>query len=109
MPVVVFSSETKLAKMEATGLPSSTVPGRGKFGGDTIRQQILTNRRTRRKWLPNVQKKRMFSEQLDSMVQLRLTTGAMRCSASPHQCFAAFEKAAQTYVFSSLPAAIQKH
>lgn len=34
--------------------------------------------RTRRKWLPNVQNKRILSSLLGEMVPLRVTTGAMR-------------------------------
>ena len=35
--------------------------------------------RTRRMWKPNSQNKRLYSEILDKMVQLRVTTAALRC------------------------------
>ena len=37
------------------------------------------NCRTRRTWKPNVQNKRLYSEILDEMVPLRVTTYALRC------------------------------
>eukprot|EP00223_Ostreococcus_mediterraneus_P005138 CAMPEP_0174587944 /NCGR_PEP_ID=MMETSP0929-20130131/33564_1 /TAXON_ID=548131 ORGANISM="Ostreococcus mediterraneus, Strain clade-D-RCC2572" /NCGR_SAMPLE_ID=MMETSP0929 /ASSEMBLY_ACC=CAM_ASM_000573 /LENGTH=134 /DNA_ID=CAMNT_0015770027 /DNA_START=8 /DNA_END=412 /DNA_ORIENTATION=+ len=35
--------------------------------------------KTRRKWLPNAQKKRVYSELLDEMIPMRVTTHALRC------------------------------
>mmetsp|Transcript_5759 Transcript_5759/g.6617 ORF Transcript_5759/g.6617 Transcript_5759/m.6617 type:complete len:141 (-) Transcript_5759:559-981(-) len=35
--------------------------------------------KTRRTWKPNVQYKRLYSEALDRMIRLRVTTHAMRC------------------------------
>eukprot|EP00884_Botryococcus_braunii_P009833 jgi/Botrbrau1/18851/Bobra.177_2s0013.1 len=35
--------------------------------------------KSRRKWLPNVQNKRLYSEVLDDLLQLRVTTTALRC------------------------------
>ena len=47
--------------------------------------------RTRRRWLPNVQSKRLYSEILDRLVSLKVTTHAMRCidkagGARPDNC-----------------------
>ena len=36
-------------------------------------------RRTRRMWKPNVQVKRIYSETLDEMIRLRVTTHVLRC------------------------------
>lgn len=35
--------------------------------------------RTKRRWHPNVQKKKYYSEILDNTIDIRLTTAAMRC------------------------------
>lgn len=40
---------------------------------------VTTNRRTRRTWLPNAHKKRVFSEVLNEMIPMRVTTHALRC------------------------------
>ena len=40
---------------------------------------FTNNRRTRRTWLPNAHKKRVFSEVLNEMIPMRVTTHALRC------------------------------
>lgn len=40
---------------------------------------MLIINRTKRKWHPNVQKKNYFSDILETTINIRLTTAAMRC------------------------------
>lgn len=40
---------------------------------------VFNFHRTRRTWHPNVQKKKYYSEILDSTIKIRVTTAAMRC------------------------------
>jgi len=54
---------------------------RGLYGGKDIRtgnNVSFSNRRTRRKFKPNVFKKRVYSETLDEMIQFHLTTSTLR-------------------------------
>lgn len=44
----------------------------------TCRFRLLAIR-TRRRWSPNVQKKRVYSELLERMIPMRVTTKALRC------------------------------
>ena len=40
---------------------------------------VLCAHRTKRTWHPNVQKKKYYSDILDTTINIRLTTAAMRC------------------------------
>ncbi|RKP08256.1 hypothetical protein THASP1DRAFT_7130, partial [Thamnocephalis sphaerospora] len=54
---------------------------RGLFAGKHIQfgnNKPFSLKKTRRIWLPNVQRKRLYSEILGSMVQLKVTTAALR-------------------------------
>ena len=39
----------------------------------------MKNNRTKRRWHPNVQRKKYYSAILDNSISIRLTTAAMRC------------------------------
>mmetsp|Transcript_22876 Transcript_22876/g.53942 ORF Transcript_22876/g.53942 Transcript_22876/m.53942 type:complete len:194 (-) Transcript_22876:94-675(-) len=54
---------------------------RGLYDGKDVRfgnQVSFSNRKTRRKWKPNVQMKRLYSEVLDEMLRFHVTTSALR-------------------------------
>ena len=46
---------------------------------DSVRASFCVAHRTRRIWLPNVQQKSFFSQLLDKTLNIRVTTGALRC------------------------------
>merc|ERR1711865_1133440 len=55
---------------------------RGLYGGKKVmsgNNVSFSKNRTKRKWKPNVQTKRLLSEQLDETIKLRVTTHALRC------------------------------
>jgi len=55
---------------------------RGLYGGKEVlfgNNVSHSERKTRRRWLPNVQKKNFFSNILDRKIQLRVTTYVLRC------------------------------
>jgi len=56
---------------------------RGVFAGKHIkfgnRVSEDGGNKTRRRWLPNAQKKRVYSETLGEMIPMRVTTHALRC------------------------------
>lgn len=54
---------------------------RGLYGGAKIQygnNVSFSNRKTRRKWLPNVQRKELYSQALEAKVPVRLTTSVLR-------------------------------
>eukprot|EP01115_Flamella_aegyptia_P009338 TRINITY_DN39781_c0_g1_i2.p1 TRINITY_DN39781_c0_g1~~TRINITY_DN39781_c0_g1_i2.p1 ORF type:complete len:174 (-),score=17.17 TRINITY_DN39781_c0_g1_i2:75-566(-) len=54
---------------------------RGLYGGRKIgtgKQVSYSNKKTKRRWLPNVQKKSLYSELLGKYFRVRLTTYALR-------------------------------
>ena len=55
---------------------------RGLYGGKEVlfgNNVSFSNRKTRRRWNPNVQKKRVYSEILGESYKLNVTTHALRC------------------------------
>mmetsp|Transcript_21154 Transcript_21154/g.27752 ORF Transcript_21154/g.27752 Transcript_21154/m.27752 type:complete len:119 (+) Transcript_21154:90-446(+) len=55
---------------------------RGLFAGRDVgfgNKVSHSERKTRRKWKPNVQKKRLWSDILDDWVRFNVTTHALRC------------------------------
>ncbi|CEF97699.1 Ribosomal protein L28 [Ostreococcus tauri] len=56
---------------------------RGVFAGKHIKFGNMVSEdggnKTRRRWSPNVQKKRVYSELLERMIPMRVTTKALRC------------------------------
>ena len=55
---------------------------RGLYGGKGIiygEKVTFSNKKTKKIWRPNIQKKKYFSQILDTMVNIKLTTAAMRC------------------------------
>ena len=54
---------------------------RGLYGGKEVRfgnHVSFSNRKTRRRWNPNVQKKKMYSELLDKDFKIPVTTSVLR-------------------------------
>ena len=82
------------ASIPTSPSPSPTVPRpqtsirtrssrsrRGLYDGKDVRfgnNVPFSMKKTRRRWNPNVQKKRVYSEVLDEMVRFHLTTSALR-------------------------------
>lgn len=51
------------------------ITGKSPMSGNNVSHSM---RHTKRRFLPNLQEKSMFSEKLDRMISLRLSTNAMR-------------------------------
>ncbi|SCV71225.1 BQ2448_2813 [Microbotryum intermedium] len=66
------SRSSWLPKRFQTGL----YDGRSLQSGSSIGETFSS--KTRRRWLPNVQTKRIYSEALSGFLKLRVTTGALR-------------------------------
>ena len=74
-----------LATASAKASAAARAPGRadrGLFAGRLVQHGnnvSHSQRKTRRAWKPNVQRKRLYSEALGELVRLNVTTHALRC------------------------------
>ncbi len=84
----LLTSQSNVPLSQPTAIPSviqsrqrSNRSRRGLYDGKDIRSGnriSFSNKKTKRKFKPNVFKKRLYSEILDEMIQFHLTTSALR-------------------------------
>ncbi|KAL5502605.1 hypothetical protein EMCRGX_G009406 [Ephydatia muelleri] len=74
--MVVLGQVFSLLKMFPKGADRGLYAGKGIMHGHTV---TFSNKKTKRIWRPNVQKKDCHSDILGMSLRLRLTTSAMRC------------------------------
>eukprot|EP00551_Chaetoceros_affinis_P010643 CAMPEP_0203672432 /NCGR_PEP_ID=MMETSP0090-20130426/8439_1 /ASSEMBLY_ACC=CAM_ASM_001088 /TAXON_ID=426623 /ORGANISM="Chaetoceros affinis, Strain CCMP159" /LENGTH=163 /DNA_ID=CAMNT_0050537743 /DNA_START=200 /DNA_END=691 /DNA_ORIENTATION=- len=84
----VLASQTNIPHLQTAANPSLTQSRqrsnrsrRGLYDGKDIRSGnsiSFSNKKTKRKFKPNVFKKRLYSEILDEMIQFHLTTSTLR-------------------------------
>ncbi|KAM0787556.1 hypothetical protein ACM66B_003626 [Microbotryomycetes sp. NB124-2] len=75
-PTSVLWKATSRSARNAKRLQTGLYDGRSIQSGNQIGETF--NSKTRRRWLPNVQTKSLFSEALGHKIKLRVTTGALR-------------------------------
>ncbi|KAK4051203.1 hypothetical protein OIV83_003025 [Microbotryomycetes sp. JL201] len=75
-PTSVLWKATSRSARNAKRLQTGLYDGRSIQSGNQIGETF--NSKTRRRWLPNVQTKTLFSEALGERIKLRVTTGALR-------------------------------